>query len=95
MTIYAFQCIMRCPAYSSSEEEPDYYGRYGQEIHSSGNKKHQYMLGLCEEEEVKKAIEAIAPTALNDYPVSYTHLDVYKRQSQMCAAITLNCINQI
>lgn len=67
MTIYAFQCIMRCPAYSSSEEEPDYYGRYGKEIHSSGNKKHQYMLGLCEEEEVKKAIEAIAPTVLNDY----------------------------
>lgn len=27
--IYAFQCIMRCPQYNSSEEEPDYYEDYG------------------------------------------------------------------
>lgn len=27
--IYAFECIMRCPQYNSSEEEPDYYEKYG------------------------------------------------------------------
>lgn len=27
--IYAFQCIMRCPQYNSSEEDPDYYKDYG------------------------------------------------------------------
>lgn len=30
--IYAFQCIMRCPQYDSSEEEPDYYDDYGYAI---------------------------------------------------------------
>ena len=25
LRIFAFQCIMRCPKYSSSDEEPDYY----------------------------------------------------------------------
>ena len=29
LKIYAFQCIMRCPQYNSSEEEPDYYEDYG------------------------------------------------------------------
>lgn len=29
---YAFQLIMRTPRYSSSDEEPDYYGLYGKEI---------------------------------------------------------------
>jgi len=27
--IYAFNCIMRTPQYDSSDEEPDYYGKYG------------------------------------------------------------------
>lgn len=27
--VYAFQCIMRCPSYDSSEEEPEYYEQYG------------------------------------------------------------------
>ncbi|MEF2609893.1 MAG: DUF4127 family protein [Faecalicoccus sp.] len=30
--IFAFQCIMRCPQYNSSEEEPDYYEEYGEQI---------------------------------------------------------------
>lgn len=29
LVIYAFQCIMRCPTYSQSDEEPDYYAAYG------------------------------------------------------------------
>ena len=29
LKIYAFNCIMRCPSYDSSEEEPDYYQEYG------------------------------------------------------------------
>ncbi len=32
LTIYAFNLIMRVPCYSSSEEEPDYYGQYGEKI---------------------------------------------------------------
>ena len=30
--IYAYNCIMRCPSYSSSDEEPDYYDDFGAEI---------------------------------------------------------------
>lgn len=30
LRIYASQCIMRCPSYNSSEEEPDYYEQYGE-----------------------------------------------------------------
>lgn len=29
LKIYAFNCIMRAPSYNSSEEEPDYYEKYG------------------------------------------------------------------
>ena len=34
--IYAFELIMRCPTYSSSDEEPDYYQTYGRKIHLYG-----------------------------------------------------------
>lgn len=30
--IYAYNCIMRCPSYSSSDEEPEYYDQFGYEI---------------------------------------------------------------
>ena len=55
--IYAFQCIMRCPHYSSDDEEPDYYGICGAEIHKLGIARHKKSLGLeCEfdEEELLK-----------------------------------------
>lgn len=32
MKIYFFQLIMRTPRYNSSDEEPDYYGEYGERI---------------------------------------------------------------
>ncbi len=34
--IFAFSCIMRCPTYNSSEEEPDYYETYGHSIFQYG-----------------------------------------------------------
>lgn len=58
--IYAFQCIMRCPHYSSDDEEPDYYGICGAEIHKLGIARHKKSLGLeCEfdEEELLKKIK--------------------------------------
>jgi len=36
LKVYAFNLIMRAPAYSSSEEEPDYYADYGAELARSG-----------------------------------------------------------
>lgn len=36
LRVYAFHLITRAPAYSSSEEEPDYYADYGREIYENG-----------------------------------------------------------
>ncbi len=36
LKLYGFNLIMRAPAYSSSEEEPDYYADYGRELYLIG-----------------------------------------------------------
>lgn len=49
--ILASNCIMRCPTYNSSEEEPDYYADYGRALHRSAfleNKRAR--IGIDEEE---------------------------------------------
>ena len=46
MVIYGFQVVMRCPNYSSSDEEPDYYGIYGAQIHKAGEVLHKDRLGI-------------------------------------------------
>ena len=55
--IYAFALIMRCPKYSSADEEPDYYGDCGREIFLSGQIKHKLQLGHMEKEEAEKLLE--------------------------------------
>ena len=47
--IYAFSLIMRCPCYSSDDEEPAYYERCGREIFLSGQVKHKLREGLLTE----------------------------------------------
>lgn len=49
--IYAFQLIMRCPQYNSSDEEPDYYDDYGVSLFKTGVFKHKEELGILTEEE--------------------------------------------
>lgn len=56
--IYAFELIMRCPTYSSSDEEPDYYQQYGREIHLYGVYSHKEKLNILTEKE-KTDYEAI------------------------------------
>lgn len=51
MKLYLFQLIMRCPDYSLSDEEPDYYDAYGKELHLYGRFSHLEMLGRLTEEE--------------------------------------------
>lgn len=46
LKIYAFSLIMRCPKYSSDDEEPDYYADCGAEIHALGAVIHKQRLGL-------------------------------------------------
>ncbi|MBP3644904.1 MAG: DUF4127 family protein [Clostridia bacterium] len=66
LTIYAFQCIMRCPQYSSSDEEPDYYEHYGRELFLLGEAQHRQSLGLsCNDPEELRA--KIPADVLNDF----------------------------
>lgn len=70
MKIYAFNLIMRCPSYSSSDEEPDYYEDYGKEIFRSGYINHKSELGICtkeEEQEYKEIMLKLPSEILQDY----------------------------
>lgn len=53
LIIYAFNLIMRCPQYSSSDEEPDYYEYCGLEIFKYGYYNHKKELGVITDEEQK------------------------------------------
>ena len=65
MKLYLFQLIMRCPDYSLSDEEPDYYDDCGRELHLFGRYTHKKRLGILTEEEredferVKQRTEAV------------------------------------
>lgn len=52
--IYAFNLIMRCPKYSSSDEEPDYYEDWGSEIFQYGRLHHLLSANLASEEDEKQ-----------------------------------------
>lgn len=70
MKLYLFQLIMRCPGYSLSDEEPDYYDICGEEIHLYGRYTHLSSLReLTEEEraEFERVKAKIAPEYLNDF----------------------------
>lgn len=67
LLIYAFQTIMRCPVYSSSDEEPDYYGVCGHEIYKSGEISHKRMLGVVPDEDPEEIQARILPGALEDF----------------------------
>lgn len=70
MQFYAFQLIMRCPDYSLSDEEPDYYDLCGKELHLYGRYTHKEKLGILTEEEkadFERVKKAIPPEALADF----------------------------
>lgn len=57
LKIFAFALIMRCPSYSSSDEEPDYYESCGREIFLTGQVKHKQALGLISAEEAEQQLQ--------------------------------------
>ena len=67
LTICAFHCIMRCPDYSSSEEEPEYYGTFGKEIHDYGEKLHREKEGCGLPDQAGQTGARIPPQVLDDY----------------------------
>ncbi|WP_199622419.1 DUF4127 family protein [Paenibacillus alkalitolerans] len=70
LRIYAFNLIMRAPAYDSSEEEPDYYALYGKSINRWGwlKDKSQYEPLTSEEQVEWERIEkTVPPEVLGDF----------------------------
>jgi len=58
--IYAFALIMRCPRYSSSDEEPDYYEYCGEQIFRTGQVKHKRALGMIDDAEAERLLAEYA-----------------------------------
>ncbi|WP_353057725.1 DUF4127 family protein [Paenibacillus pasadenensis] len=52
--LYAFHLLMRCPQYSSDDEEPGYYADWGRELFRLGWLKHREQLGLADETELEE-----------------------------------------
>ena len=60
LPIYAFATVMRCPAYSSDDEEPDYYERFGSAIHARGVLMHRALAGLTTSSEAEGPVPSPA-----------------------------------
>ena len=67
LIVYAFQVIMRCPSYSSSDEEPDYYEFCGEQIHKTGEIIHKSRLGISSGLGVQELMPQVPAEALDDY----------------------------
>ena len=66
--IYAFALIMRCPSYSSADEEPDYYEYCGREIFLSGQVKHKLQLGIIDNDEAEKLLASYEEVIKGNLP---------------------------
>lgn len=70
LKIYAFNLITRVPAYNSSDEEPDYYADYGEDIYKFGflrDKNNRSKLTESELEELKRVKNDIPVEIKRDY----------------------------
>lgn len=70
LRIYAFNLIMRAPAYNSSDEEPDYYAHYGHSIYRYGwlkDKQTSELLNDDEQNEWLQLHSSIPSAILNDF----------------------------
>ncbi|AHC13963.1 DUF4127 family protein [Salinispira pacifica] len=68
--VYAFGLVMRTPSYSSDDEEPDYYARFGREIFRRAYLSHKSETEELTEDETREycSLDQIIPEEiLNDY----------------------------
>lgn len=56
LKIYAYALVMRCPRYSSADEEPDYYEICGRELFLTGQAECKYQRGIIGKEEYEREI---------------------------------------
>jgi len=70
LNMYIFNLIMRNPTYSSNEEEPQYYGTWGAEIHRWGVIEHRKELLIATDEELveyDEIVQRLPKEYLQDY----------------------------
>src|SRR5699024_7513053 len=70
LKIYVSNLIIRTPRYISNDEEPDYYGTYGEQIFNFGwlkDKSRRDILNKEEEQQFKKIKNNIPENILKDY----------------------------
>lgn len=70
LKIFAASSVMRCPSYSSSDEEPDYYDDYGEDIFKFGYIRHKQSLNAASVEETIKlnnCKQRIPESIIKDY----------------------------
>lgn len=86
--IYAFALIMRCPKYSSSDEEPDYYEHCGEQIFRTGQIKHKQELGMIDPEEAEKLLTEYAA-------VTRDHLSDFEHRRKVNRAMLIKIIKML
>ncbi len=82
--IYAFNLIMRCPQYSNSDEEPDYYDYCGLEIFKYGYYNHKKELGVISNEEL---------TAFNALSVPEKELKDFLTRREINCALNIETLD--
>lgn len=66
--IFGFQCIMRSPRYNSADEEPEYYGKYGKNLHRHAYLQDKKQRNFLTESEEKEWAEIFLPAEVKaDY----------------------------
>lgn len=88
LKIYAFSLIMRCPSYSSADEEPDYYETCGREIFLRGQAEHKYLDGLIGEEEYTAEVARLGEKIGN-------HLDDFLARRERNLAMVLAALKKV
>lgn len=85
--LFAYTLIMRNPEYSSSDEEPDYYGEFGREIHRYGVINHKLELNIASQDEINE-LNDINSRLPKDYLADYLNrrlknIEVNKRAIEL------------
>ena len=87
LKIYAFSLVMRCPSYSTDDEEPDYYGKVGLEIFLYGQNEHKYALGLLTKAEYERTKELLC--------ACLPYLDDYLQRREINLSLLLDVLQMV
>lgn len=84
--IYGFSTIMRCPTYSSNDEEHDYYADYGRQIFDYGVFLHKEELNILSEQEKE---------AWQNLKIPSEYLKDFTKRRQINRSVNLEIIDYV